>query len=84
MIRDPHSYVMLFMLVMLNSTGLPRSSFSNWKYSVQSKILEVLRKYQLFENVDVFSEKDYHILLSLLKYLGQFLPAMSALKTDLS
>ena len=84
MIRDPHSYVMLFMLVMLNSTGLPRSSFSNWKYSVQAKILAVLRRYQLFENLDVMSEKEYHILLSLLKHLGQFLPAMSAIKIDMS
>ena len=86
MIRDPQSYVMLFMLVMLNSIGLPRGSFTDWKYSVQAKILSVLQRYQLVGTgrfTRALSETDYALLISRLQHLAKFIPAMSVLRKDM-
>ena len=76
-IKDPEAYVMVFVLVLLNTSGGQDNSYSDWKFRIQTQILTLLQKHLISRQYSrLLSEQDFGLLLKGLQSLVSFFPIM--------
>ena len=82
-VGDPQGYMLMFFLVLLNTTGCTPNSFSSWTYTVQKKIFTLLQRHLAKNNFSRdITDNDFSLLRSKLVNMAHLLPAMTMISPE--